>query len=291
MIASYAMREGKFMFLTWDLKHMTKDDSSNEYRDWDFFDDLPPEAIIDHYESIENVPEEHQEEAWREVLKMNDRDAGEFINAIKTTPMQFNQDLIDTMAIATLEGLADNLADDGETILEMCENTNANPISIPPEQLGYKLFQIHVVTISYTESAAEIILRYHMRAESEWNTEYLIEWASSENRVGDEITRTDDFDQKINKIYEWATMGVKPLSLVLKHADIIDNSLYKDLNNIRERRNNLIHSAASLAINEFSDGDDVRDSVKQCLSVVSGLGEELNRIPRHPIYDNYTTES
>ena len=270
---------------------MTEEDSSNEYRDLDSFDDLPPEAIVNYYKSIENVSEEHREEALREVLKMNDKDPGEFINTGKPMSIQFDQHLIDTMAIATLEGLADNLVDDGETILEMCESTDTNPISIPPGQLGYKLFQIHVVTISYTESAAGIILRHHMRAESEWNTEHLIEWASSENRVGDKITKIDDFDQKINEICEWANRSVKKRSKVLDHADIIDQSLYDDLNNVRKRRNSFIHSAETLAINDFSDDDDVRNSVEECLSVVSGLGEELNRVPRHPIYDKYTTES
>lgn len=269
---------------------MTNDDPTDEYHSWDFFDDLPPEAFISHYKSIENVPEEHQEEALREVLKMNDKDALDFISTGETIPFQFTSDVIDAFAIATLEGLADNLADDGETILEMCESTDANPISIPPGQLGYKLFQMHVVTTSYAESAAGIILRHHMRVESGWNTEYLIEWASHKDRVGDEVAKINDFDQKINKIREWAAGSVKRLSLVLKHADIIDNSFYKDLDNVRDRRNNFIHSAATLTINDFSNSDDVRDSVKECISVVSGLGEELNSVHRHPIYDNFTTE-
>jgi hypothetical protein len=269
---------------------VTEDDPTDEYHSWDFFDDLPPEAFIHHYKSIENVPKEHQEEARREVLKMNDKDAVDFISTGETIPIKFTPDIIDAVAIATLEGLADRLADDGEAILEMCESTNVSPISIPPGQLGYKLFQIHTVTTSYAESAAGIILRHHMRIASGWDAEYLIEWASHKDRVGDGLAKIDDFDQKINEIHEWATGSVKRLSLVLKHADIIGDPLYKHLDSVRDRRNNFIHSAATLAINDFSNSDDVRDSVEECLSVVSGLSEELNSVHRHPIYDEFTTE-
>lgn len=270
---------------------MTKDDPDDEYHSWDFFDDLPPEAFISHYKSIENVPEEHQEEARRKVLSMNDKDKIDFISTGETIPIQFTPDVIDAIAIATLEGLADHIVDDGESILETCENTEVSPISIPPKQLGYKLFQIHVVTTSYAESAAEILLRHHMRVVDGWNPRYLIKWASHKDRVGDELPETDDFDQKINKIHQWATGSVKRLSLVLKHAEIIDDTLYRDLDNVRNRRNNFTHSVATLAINDFGNSEDVRDSVKECLSVVSGLGKEIDTVNRHPIYNKFTTES
>lgn len=270
---------------------MTEDDSTDEYRSWDFFDDLPPEAFIHHYESIENVPAEYQEEARQRVLNMNDNDVIDFITTGERIPFKFDPDFINAIAIATLEGLADSITDDGEAILEMCEDTDVSPVSIPPEQLGYKLFQIHTVATSYAESAAQIILWHHTRDASEWNIEYLIEWASHEDRVGDEIGNIDDLDQKVNKIREWAAGSVKRLSLVLKQGDIIDDPLYEDLDNVRDRRNNFIHSAAMLAINDFGDSDDVRNSVEECLSVASGLSEELDDISRHPIYDFYTVES
>lgn len=263
------------------------DNEDDDLYEWDFFQDKPPEAFIHHYESIENVPEEHQEEAQRRALRSNTDAARDFVSVGETIPWKISQGVKDAIAIGTLEGLASQIEDDGEEILRLLPESEGPPIQIPPSELGYKLFQIHVVTVSYTEAAGEILLRHHARTGQEWNPTELIQWAAHKDRIGESLSEAGGIDEQLSIVYEWATEKVSRLILALLQAGIIDDATYQQMNAVRERRNNFIHSAHTLAVNDFGDNQDVRDAIDECESSVSALGRKLENVPRHPIYDGW----
>lgn len=64
---------------------MTDNEDDDQY-EWNFFQDKPPEAFIHYYESIENVPEKHQEEAQRRALSANTDAARDFVSVGETIP-------------------------------------------------------------------------------------------------------------------------------------------------------------------------------------------------------------
>lgn len=193
----------------------------------------------------------------------------------------------DAIAIGTLEGLSSQIKDDGAEILKSLPESEGPPIQIPPGELGYKLFQIHVVSVSYTEAAGEILLREYARTGQEWNPTQLIQWAAHKERVGESLTESEDFDEQLSMVYEWATEKVSRLTLALLQGEIINDSTYQQIDAVRERRNNFIHSAHTLAVNDFGDNQDIRDAIDECEYTISALGEKLEDVPRNPVYDRW----
>lgn len=259
-----------------------KDDGQYE---WDFFQNKPPEAFIHYYESIENVPKEHQEEAQHRALSANTNAARNFLSIGESRPWKISQDVKDAIAIGTLEGLGSQIKDDRKEILKLLPESGGPPIKIPLGELGYKLFQIHVVTVSYIEAAGEILLRHYALNDQEWNPTGLIQWAAHEDRIGESLTESGDFDEQLSKVYKWATEKVWRLILALLQSEIIDDGTYRQMDAVRERRNNFIHSAHTLAVNDFGDNQDIRDAIDECEYSISAMSEKLENVPRNPVYD------
>jgi hypothetical protein len=264
---------------------MTDNEDSPQY-EWSFFQEKPPQAFIHYYESIENVPEKHRKEAQRRALRANSDVARDFLSVGKTVPRKISQGVKDAIAIGTLEGLASQIKGDRKEILKLLPESEGPPIQIPPGELGYKLFQIHVVTVSYTEAAGDILLRHHVSTGQEWAPTDLIQWAAHKDRIGASLTESGDLDEQLSIVHEWATKKVSRLILALLQADIIDGPTYQQMDAVRERRNDFIHSAHTLAVNDFGDNQDIRDAIDECESSVSVLGEKLEDVPRNPVYDS-----
>lgn len=266
---------------------MTEDESDENQYKWEFFKDKPVEAFVHYYESIEEVPEKYQEEAQRRALSLTTDAAIDFLGTGEPIPMNISREMEDAIAIGTLKGLATQIENEGQEILNVLPESEGPPIDLPPGELGYKLFQMHVVTVSYAEAAGEILFRHHARIGRGWNPTALTQWASHEKRLGVSLTEHDTLAEQLPMVYKWATEKVSRLLLALLQAEVIEDSLYQQLDKVRERRNNFIHSAHTLAVNDFGDKRDVRDAVDECLSGISILGTQLEDVSRNPVYESF----
>jgi hypothetical protein len=231
---------------------MEETDSSepNSYN-WEFFDDKPPEAFIDYYETITNVSEEHRDEAMQRAMRADTDIASEFISVGETIEWEIHPSVIRAFAIATLEGLGEQMEQESEKILNSVDENEETPINIPPGETEYGLFQIHVLTISYVEGAGEVLFRHHINIEDNWNASALIGWASHEDRAGENLGELDSREEQLWTVFDWATGNVKQLSLALLQAEVIRNNMYQAINETRDRRNNLVHRAHLMAVDDF----------------------------------------
>lgn len=260
-------------------------DASDTEMTWEDFEDLPPEAIIDYYGHISEVPDEYKKEAQQRILSESVSGKRAFLSTGETIPFEITDDLRRGYTLAMLDGFAARIRDVSNTIVGSVESDERFPIEIPPNDVGIGFYQIHALTISYIEAAARELLSYKMETGRSCNPRALIQWANHKDRAGDSIDLNNPWDDKVTATMNWVLDGgVYRLILALQQSEITDNTFSTIAGRVRSRRNNCIHTPHTVATAHAKTEQEVHDAVEDCLAVVNTLSELLDELPRHRAY-------
>lgn len=245
-----------------------------------------PEAIVGFYKNYKNVPKEHREKA-REIVQEADGRHTDFL-AISSSKRQVTDGVIRAFDLAVLDSFADKIRKEAQWVQSNLDEGEYNPIESYPKELGHKVFQMHVFTISYVEASCYRILRYRIINGNLPDRGKLLQWGRDEDRADLDEAELDMESQEV-EIFKWAEYsGVHALSRALNQSGVIDDSVYNKINKIRERRHNLVHQPFTLTMSEFTEAEEILESTRLVADICDRLNEEFETMHKNPVYNVLT---
>jgi hypothetical protein len=246
-----------------------------------------PRAIVGFYKNYKNVPKQHREKAIEKIRGTEFEISTDFLS-IQKIEREVHPKLIQAYSIAVLESFADQIEEKAQWLESNISHDQSSPIDSYPKEVGYKVFELHILTTTFIESSSYHILKHKIKNRQLPDRESLISWGSHKDRAGvDEESLSIESQEA--EIFQWAAdSGTHALSRALLQSKIINDKIYKKINCVRNHRNDLVHDPATLTIKRFLDGKTILDRAKDATDIVRYLKSELNQIPKHPIYQSIT---
>lgn len=252
---------------------------------WDNVKDNP-ETIVGFYKNYKNVPKEHRDKAI-EIVEEADEFYTDFL-AISSSEREVTDGVIRAYDLAVLDSFADKIRKEAHWIQSNVDEGESNPIESYPKELGHKVFQMHVSTISYVEASCYRILRYRIINRNIPDRSKFLQWGSHEDRADIDETELDIESQEV-EILRWAaSSGVYNLSRALNQSGVIGDNMYNKINEMRKRRNNLVHQPSTLTLVEFTKSEELLESSRFAVDLCDNLSEEFDQIDRNPVYNVLT---
>lgn len=243
-------------------------------------------AIAGFYKNYKNVPKAHREKAI-EIVEEADGHYTDFL-AISSMERKVTDGVIRAFNLAVLDSFADEIRKEAQWIQSNLDEGESNPIESYPKESGHKVFQMHVSTISYIEASCYRILRYRIINGKIPDRGKLLQWGSHEDRADIDETELDIESQEV-EILSWAeSSGVYDLSRALNQSGVIGDKLYNKINQIRERRNNIVHQPSALTLSEFTNSEELLETTRYAVDVCDSFSDEFEKMDRHAIYNTLT---
>lgn len=203
-----------------------------------------------------------------------------------------NRDVENSIRLGIVHGLRDRVAELRVEIQENLDRESIHPLNMPFGEVGIGLFEIHVLSLSFFESASLIVFEWALEVDAK-PTDTLLEYyrdvhqEEGESILKDTTTREEEITIVSDYLQENGTAG--QYQSILLRAGIIEKDLHDRIYKVRQRRNALVHQPTSLV--EINDNDKLLSYILDCIRLVDGVLDTVEEeVPTDPAFYPYFVE-
>lgn len=182
-----------------------------------------------------------------------------------------NIGMFNAVELSFIQGLRERVNQIAETIQENLDRDGGRPIEMPVGEVGIGLFELHVMAQSFFESCSTSLGIWALQMENDLCDQilgYIQE--NGEIDVLDDVNSYDDQVIAVNK-YLLEESGMFMYQEMWSDLGILDPDLNDMLHNVRDRRNDYVHSPLSLT--HIEDAAQVISIISECVTVVNSVQE------------------
>lgn len=203
-----------------------------------------------------------------------------------------NRDIENSIRLCIVHGLRDRVEELGNEIQENLDRESMHPLGMPFGEVATGLFEIHVLSLSFFESASLILFEWALEVDAEPTDTLLNYYRNGNHDDGEsilvdattreeEIAVVSDYLQEEGAAWQYQS--------ILLRAGIIEKDLHDRIYEVKERRNEIVHQPRSMM--EIDNNDEVLSRILDCIQVVDEVLDTVKKeVPTNTAFYPYFVE-